>query len=84
MYSELRQSVPPRGTHVFIASENVRGTILRSDFINQTALVENEYGQQSTFKLKELEIVDKKDHSNVDEASEQWAEDIDMDLLSED
>lgn len=76
-YSVLRQKLLPRGTRVKTPEDGF-GDVIKGDILNQVSLVELESGDQKSYPILDLEVVDKgqgvEDH---------WGDDIDLgDLMS--
>lgn len=83
IYTELRRTLPPKGTKVRILERGDLGTVLRCDVINQLLLVNTENGQQLLVPIKELEVLDKGTSTAADEVDD-WGDDLDLALLVDD
>ncbi|MBI2601712.1 MAG: stage 0 sporulation protein [Deltaproteobacteria bacterium] len=79
VYSELRQIMPPRGTRVRILANGDKGTVLKSDLLNQTLLVETEFGSQVSAKIQDVAVEGERS-SEANEA-DTWGDDIHLEDL---
>lgn len=85
VYSELRQILPSRGMMVTILSTGERGTVIKSDLLNQTVLVETQQGKQEILSLNEIknEFSNFKSEVLSSKAGDSWGDDLDLNILTE-
>lgn len=89
VYTHLRQTMPPRGTKVLLLETQDTGKVVKTDLLNQTALVETERGE-TLVKIQQLQILDQnmipesfEGGSEEDqELDSQWGEDLDLEALT--
>ena len=95
-YSSLRLNLPPIGAKVRLLDYEMQvGTVVRSDLLNQTAIVTTQDAGDYEVKLEKLDLVNKTNNSYQDNGSDsykidpidqeatQWADDLDFDKLME-
>lgn len=81
-YKQLSRTMPPRGARAKIIETGQFGDVLKSDFLNQSVLLELEDGTQISVKVPKIEIVDRAaGQSQQGPQGEEWGEDIDLDSL---
>jgi cell fate regulator YaaT (PSP1 superfamily) len=80
-YSELRKTIPPKGTRVKLLERGDYGDVIKGDLLNQVLQVETDDGQQIAVKVGEVEIVEK--GTGVSADGGEWGEDINLDDLSD-
>ncbi len=92
LYTELRKKIPPRGTRVRHPEDGIIGTVLKGDVLNQNLLLLTEDERLVTVKLKDIEILEKKERApqEVDDGpegdaaeAEMWGEDLDLASLTD-
>lgn len=74
-YKDLRQKLLPKGTRVAVG-DDAFGDVIKGDILNQTMLIELDSGEQKSFPVNELKVVDQK--SGVED---DWGDDIDLEGL---
>lgn len=83
-YSKLRKALPPRGAKVMILESGVTGDVIKTDLLNQLAIVEDESGRQEQYKLEALKVVDRSQAKSEEPAEEtEWGDDIDLEALED-
>lgn len=83
-YTSLRKNIPKKGTKVFIPETGGYGNVLKGDVLNQEVVIENERGQQETYALDDLEILDKQTpKAKQPQEADEWGDDIDLDALEQ-
>lgn len=79
-YSLLRKSLLPKGTRVK-TDEGEFGDVIKGDILNQTMLIELDSGDQKSFPIDTLELVE----AGKGESEDDWGDDIDLgELMSDD
>jgi cell fate regulator YaaT (PSP1 superfamily) len=83
VYTELRTTLPPLKSKVFVADEGLSGIVLKTDILNQNILVQLDDGRVQSVKANLVEWnreVSSEASTDLSEA-EIWGEDINLDLL---
>lgn len=78
VYSELRQIMPPRGTKVKILSSGDKGTVLKSDLLNQMLLVETDFGSQVSVAIKDVSV---EGEGRSETETDNWGDDLHLEDL---
>lgn len=81
-YTAIRQTLPSRGTRLKLIERGDTGKVIRADILNQMLQVETEDGQVISVLLKDVEVIGAKQPKKK-EAKEEWGDDIDLSLLTE-
>ena len=74
-YSDLRQKLLPKGARVKTPEDGF-GDVIKGDVLNQVSLVELDSGDQKSYPLDDLEVVEKGKGVEDD-----WADDLDLGAL---
>ena len=83
VYTHLRQQLPPRGSRVRLKGQEIKVLILKSDFLNQTVLVEAADGKHITLSVTEIEYTsslknqEPPEEQTVEE-EEEWSESLNL------
>lgn len=83
VYSELRLTLPPRGTRVTLLSTGEPAYVVKSDLLNQTLMLELSNGKLSTVALQEVSIEGRTQLEEETPVSSDWGEDLDLGVLTE-
>lgn len=84
-YTEMRKELPKKGVMMRSVSLGVDGKVIKSDVLNQTVMLEGPDGKYFSAKLADLEKITHSSRTErVEQEAAEWADDIDLDELSED
>jgi cell fate regulator YaaT (PSP1 superfamily) len=85
-YTELRRQLPSRGTRLRVKGDHEYGSVgkvLKGDVLNQVVMMETDDGRFISVKLSDTETAGEDVRSGAADEAEDWASDIDLDVLQE-
>lgn len=87
-YTAMRKEMPGKGTKIRFPNGK-RGVLLKTDLLNQSALIEDEDGAVVSVKLNEVEIIESSQGAaastpNSQQVDETWGDDLDLSALMDD
>ncbi len=82
-YTDLRSKLPPLKSRVRSIEEGITGNVIKTDILNQLVVIETSDGRQVSYKLKDLEVVERSNIKTDEDMAEaeSWGEDLDMGAL---